>query len=129
MRFCCLGSGSKGNATLVELGSSYFMIDCGFSIKYIEKAFQDRGLDINQLKAILVTHEHSDHASGVAPLARRYQLPVYASAGTYRSGKVSNIPYAQVLSQGETFELNCAVAEEKSKVEPVAVPHDALEAC
>lgn len=82
MRFCVLGSGSKGNATYVEAGGTAILIDAGFSGVEIERRLHGLGLRVEALAAILVSHEHGDHIRGVQALARRYQLPVLVSRAT-----------------------------------------------
>ena len=83
--FASLGSGSKGNGTLVRIGGEQFLVDCGFSTKQAEKRLNRLGIAPGDLSAILVTHEHSDHSGGVAALAYKYALPVYASYGTLKA--------------------------------------------
>src|SRR5690606_19691990 len=85
LRFASLGSGSRGNSTLVEWDSGTLLIDCGFSVRETNQRLERLGKRAEDLTAILVTHEHSDHIKGVAPLARRYGLPVYMTPGTYGS--------------------------------------------
>ena len=87
MRFASLGSGSKGNATLVQAGETLLMIDCGFSLRETTRRMARLGLEPGQLQAILVTHEHSDHCNGVARLSRRHRIPVYLTHGTASSGR------------------------------------------
>lgn len=82
MRFCVLGSGSKGNCTYVETGGSALLIDVGFSGVEVGRRLESAGLDIGKVAGILVTHEHGDHVSGVGVLSRKYRLPVYANEGT-----------------------------------------------
>ena len=69
MRFAYLGSGSKGNAALIHAGESLLMLDCGFTVK--ETLARLERIDVNpqQLTAIVVTHEHSDHISGVGRIS------------------------------------------------------------
>ena len=69
MRYCSLGSGSRGNGTLIEQGASRVLVDCGFSLRATEQRLRQAGTSGDQLSAILVTHEHSDHIQGVAKLA------------------------------------------------------------
>lgn len=123
MRFSSLGSGSKGNATIVEVGETRLMIDCGFSARETERRMSLLGLEPGQLDAILVTHEHSDHSSGVDVLARKFDIPVYMTHGTQsteRCGKVDN-----------THTFNCGVQLNIGEitVDTIAVPHDAREPC
>ena len=77
MQFASLGSGSKGNATLVRAGDTLVLIDCGFTLRETIKRLSRLGVSPQQLDAVLVTHEHSDHIGGVGPLVRKYQLPLY----------------------------------------------------
>ena len=82
MGFASLGSGSRGNGTLVALGDALFLVDCGFNLKQAEQRLARRQVSAGDITAILVSHEHSDHIAGVAALAHRYGIPVYASHGT-----------------------------------------------
>ena len=86
LRFCCLGSGSRGNAFVVEASNGHasirVLIDDGFSPRELERRLARAGVAIGSLSAILVTHEHSDHAGGVCAFAQRRQLSVYATGGT-----------------------------------------------
>ncbi len=70
MRFASLGSGSRGNATLIESGSTLVMVDCGFSCRETERRLGRLGRRAQELTALLVTHEHGDHVRGVPALAR-----------------------------------------------------------
>ena len=118
-RLCSLGSGSRGNGTLVEMGGECILVDCGFSLKQAETRLLRAGLRPADLSAVLVTHEHSDHAGGVAPLAYKYALPVYASFGTLKSTKNNLVGTA--INVHNSFQIGPV------KVQPVVVPHDARE--
>jgi len=123
VRYCSLGSGSKGNGTLIEQGQTRLLVDCGFSLRSTEQRLRQAGLKGEQLTAILVTHEHSDHIQGVAKLARRYELPVYLTPGT---------GYALREEEGldlRWLDLNTRVVIDELEVSPIAVPHDAREPC
>jgi phosphoribosyl 1,2-cyclic phosphodiesterase len=82
MRFTSLGSGSSGNALVVESGKTRVMMDCGFCITETKARLEIAGLDLGDLAAIVVTHEHDDHLGGVAAFAKRYAIPVYLTRGT-----------------------------------------------
>ncbi|EIF43763.1 MULTISPECIES: MBL fold metallo-hydrolase [Zhongshania] len=123
MRFASLGSGSKGNATLLETEQSCILIDCGFSIKETERRMARLGRAPSDLTAILVTHEHSDHIKGVLPLARKYKVPVYCSYGTGEHGQL------RLSHHWRHLELGAAIDIGGISVMPVAVPHDAREPC
>lgn len=123
MRFASLGSGSHGNATLVEQDNSCLLIDLGFTVKETEKRLRRLGRSPADVTAILVTHEHGDHIHGVAPFARKHSIPVYMTSGTYSSNKLGHIPQLHLI--------NCHVplAIENFAITPVPVPHDAREPC
>lgn len=124
MRFASLGSGSRGNATLVEAGGARVLVDCGFALCELERRLDLLGVDPHSLDAVLITHEHADHIRGVGALARRYGLPVWASAGTLASGRCGKLPNARVFnSHGQYIEI------EGLQVRPYPVPHDAREPC
>ena len=85
MQIAVLASGSSGNAILVSSGGSSILVDAGISARRARAAASDAGFELQSLEAILVTHEHADHVTGLAPLARRFRLPVYATPGTHRA--------------------------------------------
>ncbi len=121
MRFASIGSGSRGNATLVEVGGTTLLLDCGFSASQATKRLARLGVEAAQLSAIVVTHEHSDHIGGVAALARRYQLPVYLTPGSARHPKLADLPGARLFNCHEPFAID------DIEVHPFPVPHDAME--
>lgn len=122
LRFASIGSGSRGNGTLVESSGQLLLADCGFTIKETERRMARLGASPEDLSAIVVTHEHSDHLSGVAPLARKYGIPVYMTPGTFRARDIGKLPQLHLIEGHEPFSLG------DIEVTPVAVPHDAREA-
>lgn len=123
MRFASLGSGSKGNATLVEAGDTRVLVDCGFSCSQTEKRLARLDLEPDALNAILVTHEHSDHIAGVARLSRRYGLPVWMTAGTRAVHKGGELASWHCINSHQPFAVG------NLQVQPFPVPHDAREPC
>lgn len=123
LRFSSLGSGSKGNATLVESEHALLLVDCGFTIKETEKRLMQMGHSAEDISAILVTHEHGDHIKGVGPLARKYQIPVYLTHGTAQYQALGKLPELNEINLHRTFHIA------DIEVKPVAVPHDAREPC
>lgn len=121
MEFSSLGSGSKGNGTLVRHGDCVLLIDCGFSLKETERRLQRLGVRAEELNAVLVTHEHGDHIGGVGPLARKYHLPVYMTPGTRRSRDIGRLPSLRLIQSYRAFLIQAVT------IIPVAVPHDAAE--
>ena len=84
MRFASLGSGSAGNALVVEVRNTRLMLDCGFSIKETLTRLARLNLAPNDISGIVVTHEHDDHAGGVFKFAAKYQIPVWLTYGTLK---------------------------------------------
>lgn len=123
MRFASLGSGSRGNATLVEAGGTLVMIDCGFSCRETERRLSRLGRTAADLTALLVTHEHGDHVRGVPLLARKYDLPVWITRGTYRVLRDNDIPRLRYFDGHADFSID------DLQVRPFTVPHDAREPC
>ena len=81
-RAVVLASGSAGNALLLEAGAIRLLVDAGLSSDAIERALGDLGAEMRTISAILLTHEHDDHARGAGPLSRAFGLPVMANAAT-----------------------------------------------
>lgn len=123
MRFAYLGSGSRGNACVIEAGSTRVLLDCGFSIKETTKRLARLDLVPEDIDALLVTHEHSDHISGVGPLARRFKIPVHMTPGTFASNKAGELPHLIPVNSHSIFSIG------ELKIQPVPVPHDAKEPC
>ena len=106
------------------MGQALLLIDCGFSLRQAETRLGRLGVQAADLDAILVTHEHSDHASGVPALAARYGIPVYATHGTLNSFAAHAL--ADVLIGG-TIQGDRAFDLKGLHITPVTVPHDARE--
>ncbi len=121
LRFASLGSGSKGNGTLVEGGDTCLLIDCGFSLRDAERRLARLGRSPEDLSAILVTHEHVDHVRGVFPLARKYQLPVCMTPGSALASQPPPAVSPTLIDVHHDFTLGALA------VTPVVVPHDARE--
>jgi len=123
VQFASLGSGSKGNATLVRAGDTLVMIDCGFSLRETVQRMARLQVEPGQLDAILVTHEHSDHSSGVAALSRKFRIPVYLTHGTSKTGRCDGSHDLRRFNCEDEFDIGSL------SIKAVAVPHDAAEPC
>lgn len=123
MQFASLGSGSKGNSTLVRADGTLVMIDCGFSVRETIRRMKRLQVEPQQLDAILVTHEHSDHSSGVAALSRRFRIPVYLTHGTSGTGCCDGSYDQRLFNCEDTITIGSLL------IKAVAVPHDAAEPC
>jgi phosphoribosyl 1,2-cyclic phosphodiesterase len=123
LRFATLGSGSRGNATVVACGRTVVLMDCGFAVNETLRRLAVLGLTGESLCAIVVTHEHGDHMGGVARLARRFGLPVWLTAGTYRGAGSPRLPEVNLFNPHEPFAI------QDLSIHPYPVPHDAREPC
>lgn len=127
MRFASLGSGSDGNALLVECGEASspvrLLIDCGFGVRELARRLARAGLEPSDVHALLVTHEHGDHIGGAARAAASFGWPLLMTDGTARAG-LQDAPESlapRTIDPHRAFEVAGVL------VEPVAVPHDARE--
>jgi phosphoribosyl 1,2-cyclic phosphodiesterase len=124
MRFACLGSGSRGNATLIEGGGVRLLVDCGFAVRELERRLVPLGVALNTLEAVLVTHEHGDHIRGVPALSRKLRLPLWMTRGTCSAAGCSELEGLNLFyCHGGGFQIGGL------RVEPYAIPHDAREPC
>jgi len=130
VRFASLGSGSEGNALVVESPGgagergTRMLVDCGFGLREAQRRLQALDVAPDSLAGILVTHEHGDHVGGVFRLARAHRIPVYLTHGTWQA--VAGMPAAadcehRLIEPGKAFEIDGV------RIEPVSVPHDARE--
>ena len=122
MEVCTLASGSSGNSLLICCGSTYVLLDAGISARRITSALKALGADPTRLSAVLVTHEHTDHVSGLATLTKQLGVPVYATAPTLDRLERKVPALAQLgraLEAGTGFQLG------ELWVESFSTPHDA----
>lgn len=119
LRLASLGSGSKGNATLIASQDTVVLIDCGFPVREMIARLPRLGLQVTDIDAVLVTHEHSDHIAGVAALAKAASAPVYATYGTCQSKKLEAVRSMVEIESDASF----AVGD--IDVRAITVPHDA----
>lgn len=122
IRFASLGSGSAGNALLVEHGASCLMLDCGFGLRETVARLHRLGRTPADLAGILVTHEHGDHVGGVFRLARKFGLPVWMTHGTWVGCReVDTELDLRIIDSHRSFSIG------DLEVQPFPVPHDARE--
>ena len=125
IKFCSLYSGSSGNSLFLSSGNTKLLIDSGLSGKKIIEALLSIGENPAEISAILVSHEHSDHVRGVGVLSRKFDIPIYASQGTWLGmereiGPVSlkNKQYFNPCNEFEIGNIN---------INAFPIPHDARE--
>lgn len=124
LEFCVLSSGSKANCVFVRSGDTKILIDCGLSARETVKRLRSIDVDPSEISAIVVTHEHNDHVTGIPVFARNYGVSVYANQSTYQSSR----HLEQVVSEqrrwffaGEEFRIGDITFE------PFSVLHDAAD--
>lgn len=120
MRLTILASGSSGNALVVEAGRSRILLDCGISLRRLCRHLAERSLSLEDLDAVLLTHEHHDHVQGLGALSRRQPVPLLATAGTV-SALGSNGSRFEIVVSGRPRTVG------ELEVMPVATSHDARE--
>jgi phosphoribosyl 1,2-cyclic phosphodiesterase len=126
LRFRSLGSGSSGNATVVQAREgatvTHLLVDCGLGIRELGKRLGRAGMLPDHVDAIFITHEHADHIGCVRQLAVRERIPVYMSHGTYAGmGAPDFDGLLRIVRDGETVVVGSL------QVRPFTVPHDARE--
>jgi len=121
LRFRVLGSGSTGNATLVEAGGTHVLLDAGLGPRTLADRLDGLGVDPSTLEAVVLSHEHGDHARGAASFARRFGIPIAGTLGTRRAAGLGEVADYRALRPGTPLALGSL------RVASVALPHDAAE--
>lgn len=122
MKLWALGSGSRGNAVLVESGGCRLLIDAGFGPRVLQRRLQTAGIAPESIEACIITHEHADHVRGAVKAARRWRWPVYASEGTVLGSRL-----AELGAQTHTFRAGATLTFSDVAVATFRTPHDARE--
>ena len=126
-KFCSLYSGSSGNSLLVETDNTKILVDAGESCKKIVEALSSKNIDANEIDAIIVTHEHSDHIKGLGTISKKYNIPVYANSQTWdamplQKDKIED-KNIRKFNVSESFEIG------DLKINSFNIPHDAANPC
>ena len=121
MRICLLASGSKGNALYIETGETRLLLDAGLSLRGLKERLAAIEVDVAQLDAVLISHEHSDHCRGLGPIARGLKLPVCIDpvSLTELGNKMGKLPVVQEFSAGDVIEFR------DLRIETIPLTHDA----
>jgi len=124
MIICTLASSSSGNCTIVSQGNTHLLIDAGISLRRIKDGLRRVGLSVDDLTGVLVTHEHSDHISGIEMLIKYHKTPIFSSRGAGR-GILDAVPgagpYINCFEMGAVFEMG------DISVRSFMTPHDTIE--
>jgi phosphoribosyl 1,2-cyclic phosphodiesterase len=132
MRMTILASGSKGNATVLSSSQCSILVDAGISCRETLKRMKAAGEDPGKLTGILISHEHNDHVTGLAVLARKLRVPVYITEATYDAwrrctrdaeGKPARLERLEHFRAGKTFSIGDIA------VSPFTTSHDAVDPC
>lgn len=121
LRFAVLASGSSGNSLWVASSTTAVLVDCGLSARELTRRLAAIDRSPHDLQGLVLTHEHGDHASGCGTAARRFRLPLHATAGTLAAAErfLGGIPEQRVVRAGEVFAIG------DLRFEPFSQPHDA----
>ena len=122
-KFCPLASGSKGNAIYVGFGETKLLIDVGISFKALSDRLGEIDVDLGEIDAILITHEHGDHVRGLERVAKKLQIPIFANSETAKAilTNMQDKPRFKIFSTGEIFEYG------DIEIHPFSVQHDTLD--
>lgn len=127
LNFCSLYSGSSGNCLLVTTESTKILIDCGTSMKKIVTGLSDIDINISDINAILVTHEHSDHIQSLGNTSNKYNIPVYTNIETLEAMPKQKEKIA--TDNQKLFEIGKEFKIGDLAIKPFAIPHDAANPC
>lgn len=120
MKLWVLGSGSRGNAVVVESGACRVLIDAGFGPRILQKRMQSVGIRPETIEACIITHEHSDHLRGATRAARRWQWPLFATPGTISESRLGERPVT-------AFTAGATLTFSELDLTTFATPHDAAD--
>ncbi|MCI8342008.1 MAG: MBL fold metallo-hydrolase [Firmicutes bacterium] len=125
IKFCPLVSGSSGNSTYIGTEYTHLLIDAGVSGKKIEDTLLSININCKNIDGIFITHEHIDHIKGAGIISRRFDIPIYATEGTWSAmeeslGKISR-KNKKIIYSGEKLKFNDMC------IKPFDIPHDAAE--
>ncbi|MEM3374425.1 MAG: MBL fold metallo-hydrolase [Candidatus Woesearchaeota archaeon] len=120
MNICVIGSGSSGNSFLIENDEISILVDAGFSYKELKKRLSKIGKEINEIKAVIISHEHTDHIKGVEKLFRE-EIPIFMNRATYE--------FSDLRIKPTLFETNKKFLISDFEILPFRQEHDAIEPC
>ena len=123
VNFKILGSSSSGNAALLRVSDATILIDAGLSCKKLHFLLKEEGIELEELDAVFLTHEHNDHTAGVRGLSKLARLPVFANRDTVQAiqSKLPRRPNWKIFETGKPFTFSSL------KVHPFSIPHDAYD--
>ena len=127
LNFCSLYSGSSGNCLFVENNSTKILVDCGVSGKKVCEGLESIDKKIEDIDAIIVTHEHSDHVQSLGLISKKYNIPVYANTETWQAMPTQS---QKILENNKkTFNNDNDFEIGNLLIHPFSTPHDAANPC
>lgn len=127
LKFCSLYSGSTGNSLYIKSDKTEILIDAGVSMKKISEALDTLDTNFENISALLVTHEHTDHINSIDTISRKYNIPIYANKGTWEAMPKKALGISdenrKIFDPYKSFKLS------DIKIEPFRIPHDAADPC
>ena len=128
LKFCSLFSGSSGNSLFVQSDQSKILIDCGASGKKICEALASINSSIEDIDAILITHEHIDHVQSLGLLSKKYNIPIYINKETFNA--LSSAQKEKISEDNINFFVNDKdFYLNDLTIKPFSIPHDAANPC
>lgn len=124
MKYCSIASGSNGNCYYLAKGEDAVLIDIGINTKHVEIRMARLGIDPASIKAIFITHEHTDHIRGLSVFSKRYQIPVYITPGSYEGSRL-HMPEHLIHFISPNAQVNIG----QLKIMGIPKFHDAKEPC
>lgn len=122
MKVCCLASGSKGNCTFIESDSTKILIDIGLSTKEVERRLSSISVNASDIDAVLISHEHSDHISGLRTFVKKYNVPVYV----HISGMQAVVEKQEISLDQQISFLDDAFTIKDLLIIPFRLSHDSV---
>ncbi len=127
MRLASLSSGSSGNSIYVGSDTTHILVDTGCSKKRIVEGLSKLDLDLSDIDAIFVTHEHSDHIAGLHTILKKNEIPVYATKGTIEGIRMSDKKGEMLSSEFHEIKADNKLTVKDLTINPMTIMHDALE--
>ncbi|UIR56065.1 MBL fold metallo-hydrolase [Sphingobacterium sp. SRCM116780] len=124
MKYCAIASGSNGNCYYISKGDSAILIDAGINSKHIHLRMDNVGILPTQIKAVFITHEHTDHIRGLSVFVKKYNIPVYITKGSYEGTRLHLPPHlVHIIAPDAVTEIGTL------RIYGIPKYHDAKEPC
>ncbi|MDR1882205.1 MAG: MBL fold metallo-hydrolase [Prevotella sp.] len=126
-KFFCLGSGSSGNCYYLGTNENGMLIDAGIGIRNVTKALREYGVAFEKIKAILITHDHTDHVKTVGCFGDKYNIPIYATDTVHEGIQRNKVIQAGLHQSKRVIEKEVSFSINEFNITAFDVPHDSIE--